>query len=64
MKILVGDDTGLIRNVDVEDSKILTTYGEQAAGMTISSLTRVEEVKLSNLYFLTLTKGLFCNISC
>lgn len=29
MKILVADDTGLIRNVVVEDKKILVTYGEQ-----------------------------------
>jgi hypothetical protein len=46
MKLLVGDDTGLVRSVDVEDSKMLTTYGEQRPGMNISCMIRVEEVDI------------------
>lgn len=47
MRILVSDDTGLIRNVEVEEKKLLGTFGEQRQGMAVSNIERVEEVNYS-----------------
>lgn len=59
MRILVGDDTGLIRSIEVEESKVLTTYGEQGTGNTILCMTRVEEVKINSNKF-SFFKDHFC----
>ena len=52
MKILVADDTGLIRNIEVEDKKVLNTYGEQGEGMSIRHMIQMQEVWRINTNFI------------
>jgi len=44
MRILVADNTGLIKDVQVEDQKISATFGKQEKGMPIKNLVRIGEV--------------------
>mmetsp|Transcript_491 Transcript_491/g.451 ORF Transcript_491/g.451 Transcript_491/m.451 type:complete len:81 (-) Transcript_491:166-408(-) len=43
MKILVSDDTGLTKYVNVEDQKILGVFGEQKKGMLVGALTYIPD---------------------
>lgn len=56
MRILVGDTTGLVKDVQVEDQKPLTTYGKQEEGMPIKNLVRVGTVFFSLLAQIFTTK--------
>ena len=44
MRILVADQTGLIKEVKVEEQKVTSSFGKQEAGMPIHSLVRVGTV--------------------
>jgi len=43
MRILVADNTGLVKDVQVEDQKISASFGKQEKGMPIKNLVRVGE---------------------
>ena len=44
MRILVADNTGLVKDIQVEDEKISQTFGKQDEGMPINNLIRIGEV--------------------
>jgi len=43
MRVLVADNTGLTKDIQVEDQKVLQTYGKQEEGMPINNLIRIGE---------------------
>jgi len=44
MRILVADNTGLTKDIQVEDQKVLQTFGKQEEGMPVTNLIRIGEV--------------------
>ena len=44
MRILVADNTGLVKDIQVEDQKIAGSFGKQEKGMPIKNLVRIGEV--------------------
>ena len=44
MRILSGDDTGLIKSINLEEKKIEQTYGEQKLNLNINKISVLNEV--------------------
>lgn len=43
MRILVADNTGLTKDIQVEEQKVLQTFGKQEEGMPVNDLIRIGE---------------------
>lgn len=48
MKIISGDETGLIKLVDVEENKVKSTFGEQAKDSLVQGILKLNDVIISH----------------
>lgn len=48
MRIVVGDDTGLLKSISIEEKRLLSTFGEQkeSNGVQFINVVNEEEVLL------------------
>ena len=52
MRILSGDDTGLIKSINLEEKKIEQTYGEQKLNLNINQISVINEVYQSKFLYM------------